>query len=93
MHHPPAQGNFCEKHGNALKPAIMQDYNRHTEDVDRSDHMTNSYSISRWTLKWMKKLFFCLLDLTIPSSFILLYSCGTKLSHWDFRLTLFRDLI
>jgi hypothetical protein len=29
MHHPPAEGNFCDEHGNALKPVIIQDYNRH----------------------------------------------------------------
>jgi hypothetical protein len=23
--HPPAEGNFCDKHGNALKPAIIKD--------------------------------------------------------------------
>jgi len=25
IHHPPAEGNFCDDHGNALKPAIIQD--------------------------------------------------------------------
>jgi hypothetical protein len=29
MYHFPAEGNFCDEHGNALKPAILQDYNRH----------------------------------------------------------------
>jgi hypothetical protein len=27
IHDPPAEGNFCEESGNALKPAIMEDYN------------------------------------------------------------------
>jgi hypothetical protein len=29
MHHPPAEGNFCDEHGNSLKPAIVQNYNTH----------------------------------------------------------------
>jgi hypothetical protein len=28
MRHPPASGNFCDEHGNAIKPEIIQDYNR-----------------------------------------------------------------
>jgi predicted nucleic acid binding AN1-type Zn finger protein len=55
--------------------------------------MTNSYSISRSTWKWIKKLFFHLLDLPVLNSYILLTSCGSKLTHHDFRLTLVRDVI
>jgi len=76
-----------------MKLAIIQDYNRHMKYVDKSDHMTNSYSVSRRTCIWTKKLFFHLMDLTILNSFIILASCGSKLSHWQFRLTLERDLI
>jgi hypothetical protein len=47
IHHPPAEGNFHVEHGNALKPVIIQDYNQHMGYVDKSDHMTNTYSISR----------------------------------------------
>jgi hypothetical protein len=60
--------------------------------ADKSDCMTNSYSISRCTWKWMKKLFH-LLDVSILNSFILLTSCSAELSHQDFRLALVRDLI
>jgi hypothetical protein len=56
IHCPPAEGNFCGECGIALKPAIVQDYNRHMGYVDKSDHMTNSYSIRRLTWKWMKKI-------------------------------------
>jgi len=57
MHHPPAEGTFSDEHGKSLKPSIVQHYNRHTAYVDRGDHVTNSYSISRKTSKWMKKRF------------------------------------
>jgi hypothetical protein len=93
MHHPPAEGNFCDEYGNALKPVIIQDYNEHMGYMDKSDRMTNTYSISRRTWKWTKKLFFHLLDLTVLNSYILLDSCGAKLTLRDFRLGLIRDLI
>jgi hypothetical protein len=89
MHAPPAEGNFCDEHGKAIKPAIVGDYNRHMGHVDKLDRMANSYSISRQTWKWTKKLFFHLLDLMILNSSILLSSCGAKLSH----ITLVRNML
>jgi hypothetical protein len=44
IHNPPAEGNFCDESGNALKPAIVADYNRHMGYVDKGDRMANSYS-------------------------------------------------
>jgi len=53
--------------------------------VDKGDRMANSYSVSRHTFKWMKKLFFHLLDLVILNSHILHSLCGgKKISHRDF---------
>jgi hypothetical protein len=43
MHHPPTNGNFCDKHGNAIKPEIIQDYNRHMGYAGLGNRMTNSY--------------------------------------------------
>jgi hypothetical protein len=40
-----------------------------------------------------KKLFFHFLDMTILNSFLLLTSCGAKMTHRDFRLALVRNLI
>jgi hypothetical protein len=93
MHHPPANGNFCDEHGNAIKPEIIQDYNRHMGYVDLGDRMTHSYSIQRRTWRWTKKLFFHLLDMTILNSFLLFTACGTKITHRDFQLSLVRNLI
>jgi hypothetical protein len=55
--HPTAEGNFCDEYGNILKPATIQDNDTWCY-VDRNDHMTNSYSISIHTWKWMKNCFF-----------------------------------
>jgi hypothetical protein len=47
MHCPPAEDNFCDDYENVVKPAIVQDCNRHMGYVDKRDNMTNSYSIIR----------------------------------------------
>jgi hypothetical protein len=58
MHHPPAEGNFCDEHRNTLKLAIIHAYNRHMGYKNQIDHMMNTYSIRRQTWKWTKKTFF-----------------------------------
>ena len=69
---PPREGNYRDEHGSAIKPAIVADYNCHVGYVDNADRMANSYTASRQTCKWTKKLFFHLLDLAIVNSYILL---------------------
>jgi hypothetical protein len=94
MHNAPAEGNFCDEQGYALKPLIVEEYNRHMGYVGKGDRMANSFSISRRTHKWPKKLFFHLLNVAILNSYILLSSCGGKtFTHTDFRLTLVRDML
>jgi hypothetical protein len=94
LHDPPREGNDCDEHRNAIKPTIVADYNCHMGNVDHADKMANSYTASRRTWKWTKKLFFQLFDLAIVNSYILLSSCGgKKFSHRDFRLTLIREML
>jgi len=89
----PAEGNFCDENNRPVKPHIVEWYNQHMGYVDNSDRMATSYWMGRRTLKWTTKLFFHLLDLTVLNSRILLYSCGAKYIHRDFRLLLVRNLI
>jgi len=93
MDPPPAEGNFCDYSNSPIKPHIVEQYNRHMGYVDNSDHMANSYSMIRHTLKWTTNLFFHRLDLTLLNSWILLSSCGAKYTHRDIRLLLVRNLI
>jgi hypothetical protein len=79
--------------GESVKPLIIEDYTTHMGYVGFSDRMSNSYSISKKTSKWMKKLFLCLLDLTILNSYILCKSCGGNMTHLKFREQLVRELI
>ena len=46
MDPPRAEGNFCDN-SNRVEPHIMEWYNQHMGYVDSSDHMANSYSMSR----------------------------------------------
>jgi hypothetical protein len=78
IHNTPAESNFCTERVKATKPQTVMDYKHHMGYVDKVDRMANSYSISRRTFKWAKKLFFCLLDLAILNSYILHSSCGVR---------------
>ena len=86
MHHPLEQITSEEK----KKPKIVADYNENMGYVDLSDRMANSYSFERRTMKWTKKLFFHLLDLTVLNSFLLFHN---EKNHRDFRLSLIEALI
>jgi hypothetical protein len=48
IHDPPREGNYHDEHGNAIKPAIVADYNCHMEHVDNADRMPNSYNSTGW---------------------------------------------
>jgi hypothetical protein len=58
----------------------------------KSDHMTNSYSISRKPWKW-RSYYSTLWNWTIPNRFIALPSNDSKLSHQLFRSKLVWDVI
>jgi hypothetical protein len=43
MCRPPAEGNFCEEHGKAQKPIIVEGYSWHMVCVIRGDRMVIIY--------------------------------------------------
>jgi hypothetical protein len=61
--------------------------------VDKSDRMVNSYGIAQRTWKWIKKLFFHFLDMTILNAYLLRKPRGGNMTHKIFRKILVRDLI
>jgi len=42
IHSAPAEGNFCNEGGKAIKPQIVMDYNHHMGYVDKGDKMAYS---------------------------------------------------
>ncbi|GFX49480.1 piggyBac transposable element-derived protein 4 [Trichonephila clavipes] len=76
------------------KPGLVTSYNTNMGFVDLNDRMANSYTFGRKTLKWTKKLFFHLLDLTVLNAFILYkIKTGNNICHKIFRLNLIRQLL
>jgi hypothetical protein len=67
---------------------MIEDYMTRMDYVGLSDRMASGHSISKKTWKWMEKLFFLLLDLTI-----LYRSCGGNVSHVKFKDQLVGDLV
>jgi len=65
---PLAEGNFCNNSNRSVKPHIVIRYNRYMGYVDNSDHMANSYSMSRRFFKCTTKLYSHLLDLQVLNS-------------------------
>jgi hypothetical protein len=81
----PAECNFCDEKGNAMRPLFVEACNRHMGYMDKGGTVASSYSNSCHTWKWTKKLFFHLLHLAVLNSYILLSSCGgKKISHREF---------
>jgi hypothetical protein len=35
IHNPPVEGNFCNKHGNAIKPGMVRQYNWYMDYTDK----------------------------------------------------------
>ena len=50
------------------KPIAVQEYNDYMSGVDKSDQLLRYYSMNRKTVKWWKKLFFHLLQLSLVNA-------------------------
>jgi len=46
IHNTPAEGNFCNERGKAIKAQIVMDYNHHLGYVDKGDRMNIMFSFS-----------------------------------------------
>jgi len=54
---PRREGNYCDERGNAIKQAIVANYNRHMGYVGNTERMANSYMARRRTWKWTRSSF------------------------------------
>ncbi|XP_046588357.1 piggyBac transposable element-derived protein 4-like [Neodiprion virginianus] len=77
-----------------LKPTVVVDYNRVMGAVDKTDMILNSINTIRKTLKWYKKLFFHMVDLSIYNTFILYKITSKKnITFAKFHLRLIREIL
>ena len=76
------------------KPISIQDYNENRGLVDKSDMQISFSESLRKSLKWYKKLFFHLLDVSLYNACVL-YKLQTreKIALSDFRLKVVRALL
>ena len=54
-----------------MKPASIVDYNQHMSKVDHFDQMIAYYPCTRKSLKWSKKVFYYLMEISVHNCFIL----------------------
>ena len=75
------------------KPLAVIDYNKNMGLVDKSDMQMSFSDTTRRSMKWYKKLFFRLLDLTIYNAYILFkYSHQEDLQLSTFRMQLIKEI-
>lgn len=68
-----------------MKPKEVASYNDHMSGIDRCDQMTATYSTPRKTIRWYKKVFFHLLDVTVWNTFYLMRNfCKGKSKKYQF---------
>lgn len=76
-----------------IKPKVVGDYNFGMKGVDLSDQIAQSYPVTRKTLKWFKKIFFYLLDMTVINSLSVHKVLGGKMLQAEFKFELVRGLL
>uniref|UniRef100_A0A1B6MI17 PiggyBac transposable element-derived protein domain-containing protein n=1 Tax=Graphocephala atropunctata TaxID=36148 RepID=A0A1B6MI17_9HEMI len=62
------------------KPTVICKYNKSMGGVDLADHYISSYSFTRKSIKWWRKVFFWLLETAIVNSFVL-YNANQNQQH------------
>ncbi len=74
----------CRRGGTKVKPLVVERYNKFMGGVDIADQFGCYYSFDRRTVKWWRKLFFWLMEVSIVNAYIL-YKGEHRGSHVDFR--------
>ena len=78
----------------AVKPKVIDDYNRSMNGVDKADQYTVYYSFIRRSCKWWRKLFFWLFEVTVVNSYILYRINSSRPStHLQFRQSVVQSLV
>ena len=78
----------------SVKPKVVDDYNRSMNGVDKADQYTVYYSFIRKSVKWWRKLFFWLFEVTIVNSYFLYCAhTATPCTHLQFRQSLVEALV
>lgn len=89
-------GEFKNKRGVVSnKPKSIIAYNTFMSGIDRQDQMLAYYPCNRKTIRWYKKIFFHILQMSLLNAHHLYnkYSGRERLSLYDFRLEIIKSLL
>ena len=89
----PGSGDGSEQ---KTKPRLICDYNAHMGGVDLHDQLQVYYSIGRKGIKWWRKVFWRMLEISVLNSYVL-YCCvhgrSRKMTQKNYRLQLAYSLV
>lgn len=77
------------------KPVMIHDYNQHMGGVDKSDQLILYYGFPHRSMKWWKRIFFHLVDVSLVNARVL-YNMATPtkpLSQLEFQLAVVSGLL
>lgn len=75
------------------KPKLVDDYHSHMGGVDVSDQLVCYYGYPHRSVKWWKRFFFHLLDLSAVNANILYNLEADKMTQLDFRVAVIGSLL
>jgi len=77
-----------------LKPQCVVSYNKNMGTIDKTDMLLSSTECVRRTLKWYKKLFFHIIDMSMLNAYSAYKTVtGTHISLANFQLTLVNEIL
>jgi len=84
-----------QKHGKiTMKPKCVKEYNENMGSVDKTDMLLSSVECVRKTIKWYKKIFFHLIDLSLLNAYSSYKTVtGNHIPIAQFQMELIRQII
>lgn len=78
-----------------MKPETVLDYNKYMKAVDKCDQMVKYYPCFRKTIKWQKKVFFHLLNISCTNALVLYNRQfpNHKSNLLDFMISIIREML
>lgn len=80
---------------NVMKPTMIEEYNKHMGGVVKSDQLLSYYGFSHRTVKWWRRVFFHLLDMSVVNAYVLYRKTtnNKRITHENFHIKLASELL
>jgi hypothetical protein len=66
-------------------PVVIQDYNSHTEGVDKTNMLRSLYDHNKRWKKWWHRLFFAMTETALVKSFVIYSELYCKIPFLNFK--------